>query len=701
MPRFSVVVPAYRVQGYLRECLESVLSQSCGDFELIVVDDRSPDACGAIAAEYAERDARVRLLSTPVHSGTGAARNAGAGRACGRHLLFLDGDDILLPGALEAVADRLTAAGEAEPDLLLLGHDSIDWWGNVRAAGDSPGDPLGTIPAACNRLFRRDFFVRHGLRFPDGPYGDVLPVHRAALLAAHSTAVVDEVCVRRRERRSGSISTTPGRHHFAVIEQYTDLLAAVPDADERARIFPHMTRHLLAVLTDPRRITAADRADFFRAVSRHYLTNRPAGHRPPAGKAGVRHRALAAGSYAAFRAAESADSGIEQGRSALGAGKRALRHRVLRAAYRTDLHRALDPHLAVYGAYWNRGVSCNPSAIHRKVLELAPHVRNVWVIGSRYRDRVPEGIEHVIEGSRPYWQVMARATYLVNNSSFPGGFTKRPGQVYLQTHHGTPLKTMGLDQRRYPAGAHGINFGKVLDHADQWDYSLSSNQHSTEVWERVYPSTYEALNLGYPRNDVYFTSTAADIARIRAGLGIAPGTRTVLYAPTHRDYRKGFLPRLDLASFADVLGPSCVLLVRAHYYYRSVARAAPRPRDGRIIDVTDHPSTEELALAADVLITDYSSLLFDYACLDRPVVVYAPDWQAYRLSRGTYFDLLSGRPGDTPGALATSEPELVDLFRQGGWDTDSTAKLREAFRARFCPYDDGRAAERVVRRVFG
>ncbi|MCP3822165.1 CDP-glycerol glycerophosphotransferase family protein [Streptomyces sp. A3M-1-3] len=701
MPLFSVVVPVYRVQGYLRECLESVLNQSCGDFELIVVDDHSPDACGAIAAEYAERDARVRLLSTAAHAGTGAARNAGAGQACGRHLLFLDGDDILLPGALEAVADRLATAGEPEPDLLLLGHDSIDWWGDVHPAGVSFDDPLGATPAAWNRVFRRDFFVRHGLRFPDGPYGDVLPVHQATLLAADNTAVLDEVCVRWRERRSGSVSTTPGRHHFAITEQYAYLLAATPDAADRARLFPYMIRHLLAVLTDPGRIAAPDRADFFRAVSDHYRTHRPDDYQPPAGEAGPRHRALAAGSYAAFRAVRAADSGLAHGRAVLGAGKKALRRQVLRTAYRADLHRPLDPDLAVYGAYWNRGVSCNPAAIHRKARELAPHIRGVWVVGSRYRDRLPEGTDHVIEGSRGYWQVMARATYLVNNSGFPGGFTKRPGQIYLQTHHGTPLKTMGLDQRRYPAGGHGISFAKVLDHADQWDYSLSANQHSTEVWERVYPSTYEALNLGYPRNDVYFTSAADDIARIRAGLGIEPGQRAVLYAPTHRDYQQGFHPRLDLARFADLLGPSCVLLVRAHYYYREAAHLAPRPRTGHVIDVTDHPSTEELALAADVLITDYSSLMFDYACLDRPVVVYAPDWQAYRLSRGTYLDPLSGRLGDTPGAIATSEPELRDLFRHDGWDTDATAKLREAFRARFCPYEDGRAAERVVRRVFG
>ncbi|WDG30928.1 CDP-glycerol glycerophosphotransferase family protein [Streptomyces sp. CA-278952] len=379
--------------------------------------------------------------------------------------------------------------------------------------------------------------------------------------------------------------------------------------------------------------------------------------------------------------------------------KRFVRRQAMRAAYRTDLRRPLDPNLAVYGAYWNRGVACNPAAIHAKARELVPHIRGVWVVSSRHRDRMPAGVPYVIEGSRPYWRAMATATYLVNNSSFPGGFTKRPGQRYLQTHHGTPLKTMGLDQRAYPALARKTDFGKVLAHVGQWDFSLSANPHSTEVWDRVYPGGYERLDVGYPRNDAYFTATAEKIAKIRAELGIAEGQTALLHAPTHRDYRDGFVPDLDPGRLASELGPAFVLLVRAHYFY---GRPAGLGRTGaaRVVDVTGHTRVEELCLAADALIADYSSLVFDYACLDRPIVVHAPDWAAYRATRGTYFDLLSGRPGDTPGPVTTTPAELADVFRTGEWRSPESAALRGAFRERFCPYDDGHAAERVVRRFF-
>ncbi|MFE7139298.1 CDP-glycerol glycerophosphotransferase family protein [Streptomyces sp. NPDC057644] len=379
--------------------------------------------------------------------------------------------------------------------------------------------------------------------------------------------------------------------------------------------------------------------------------------------------------------------------------KRYVRRQVMRAAYRTDLRSPLDPNLAVYGAYWNRGVACNPAAIHAKGRELAPHIRGVWAVSSRHRDRMPPGVPYVIEGSRPYWRAMATATYLVNNSSFPGGFTKRPGQRYLQTHHGTPLKTMGLDQRAYPELARKADFAKILAHVGQWDFSLSANPHSTEVWDRVYPGSYQRLDLGYPRNDVYFTATAEDIAKIRAELGIHADQTALLYAPTHRDYREGFVPDLDPERLARELGSQYVVLVRAHYFYGRSAGLEGTPT-GRVLDVTAHPRVEELCLAADALITDYSSLAFDYACLDRPIVVHAPDWDTYRTTRGTYFDLLSGRRGDTPGAVTATFDELVEVFRAGEWRSPASAALRTAFRERFCLYDDGHAAERVVRRFF-
>lgn len=130
MPRFSLIVPCFKVQGFLRECLDSVLLQSFNDFELIAVDDRSPDGCGAILDEYAGRDPRVKVLHLPENVGLGRARNAGMPHATGDYLFFLDSDDTLTPGALQAMADRLEEAGD--PDVLVFDYARTYWWGGTR-----------------------------------------------------------------------------------------------------------------------------------------------------------------------------------------------------------------------------------------------------------------------------------------------------------------------------------------------------------------------------------------------------------------------------------------------------------------------------------------------------------------------------------------------------------------------------------------
>ncbi|MGQ4444955.1 CDP-glycerol glycerophosphotransferase family protein, partial [Streptomyces violaceoruber] len=143
-----------------------------------------------------------------------------------------------------------------------------------------------------------------------------------------------------------------------------------------------------------------------------------------------------------------------------------------------------------------------------------------------------------------------------------------------------------------------------------------------------------------------------------------------------------------------------VLLVRAHYFYDSAAApSAPLAglrRTGRLVDVSSYEPVEELCLAADALVTDYSSIMFDYANLDRPIVIHADDWETYRTTRGVYFDLMA----EAPGPVARTQAELTEILTSDAWHDERAAKARTAFRRRFCEYDDGRAAERVVRRVF-
>jgi CDP-glycerol glycerophosphotransferase len=323
-------------------------------------------------------------------------------------------------------------------------------------------------------------------------------------------------------------------------------------------------------------------------------------------------------------------------------------------------------------------------------------MRGVWVVKPEAAESLPAGVEHVSPGTREYYDLLARARFFVNNVNFPNHLVKREGTVHVMTHHGTPLKTMGLDLRDTPITGARMDFDALLRRCARWDFSVSSNRFSTEIWERVYPTDYETLEVGYPRNDVLVRADPAVAARVRAELGIEPGQVVVLYAPTHREYRSSYVPVLDLAAVAEGLGPDHVVLARAHYFYEADAQLRELHRQGRVLDVADHPSVEELCLAADVLMTDYSSIMFDYAVLDRPIVIHAPDWEVYRALRGTYFDLLAA----PPGLVTRTEEDVVAGFRSGAIRDEAATRARAAFRARFCSLEDGRAAERVVRRVW-
>ncbi|MER7443617.1 bifunctional glycosyltransferase/CDP-glycerol:glycerophosphate glycerophosphotransferase [Micromonospora avicenniae] len=725
MTLISFVVPAFRVQGYLRECLDSILGQPFTDLEIIAVDDCSPDDSGEIIDEYAAGDRRVRAVRLAENVGLGPARNIGLDRAVGEYVWFVDGDDWLAPECLPAVVERLRST---RPDVLIVDHVRTHWNDTATRSAmhevfaEQPGEgtfrlrdrpeTMRLLHTAWNRVVRRRFLLDLGLRFAPGWYEDV-SFSYPALMAAERIGVLDRVCVNYRQRRAGAITRTRGERHFEVFPQWHRVFRLMdrwgPGVDAlRPAVFERMIWHYLTVLGNGQRIAPELRPAFFAQITADYARwLPPEGYPAPSGVEGLKHRLVATGRWRTFSALRAANRARDVARRSARTARRRVvpvarrnarraRDVLLREYYRAELRRPIDPTLAVYAAYWYRGFACNPAAIYEAARRLVPGVRGVWIVR---RDRVatlPPGVEYVVAGTPAYYRTLARARWLVNNVNFPDFVRKRPGSVHLQTHHGTPVKVMGLDQQRYPIGAGRMDFAGLLRRVDRWDYSVTSNSFSTQMWDRAYPARYTTLEVGYPRNDRLVTATPEDVRRLRAELGIGLAEQVVLYAPTHREHLPNYRPPFDPDHFVEALGPSGRLLMRSHYFhdrYRRPRRAVDRQQ---VTDVSAYQRVEDLYLVADVLITDYSSAMFDYAVLNRPIVIYAPDWEAYRLARGVYFDITA----EPPGAVAMTFDELLDLFRAGAVSSDAATRARQRFRARFCTLDDGHAAERVVRQVF-
>ncbi|MBC6458757.1 bifunctional glycosyltransferase family 2 protein/CDP-glycerol:glycerophosphate glycerophosphotransferase [Actinomadura sp. HBU206391] len=722
----TVVIPVHKVYGYLRKCLESVLDPECPNLQVIAINDASPDGSGALLDMFAERDPRLRVRHLEANVGLGEARNIGLSMATGDYVWFIDSDDHLTDDTMPLVFRRLE---ETRPDVLLLDYARVYWDGRIHRSMQrhlfaDPQAPevfrleermelLEILPLAWNKVIRREFMLRYGLRFPKGYYEDT-PVAYPVLFAAERISMLDRVSVCYRQRGQGtSITRTISAKHLDIFKQYRlifGFLDRLGDRGEpfRKAMFDRMMWHLLIVFASKDRVPRDLRPTFFHEMSGLYNAYRPrTGQVQPGGLQGLKYRLVERDAFTLFSLLKVLNIGRllvrgglrRRARKAIRASARFLRGRGKRLYYRVQLRLPMDENLAVYAAYWYRGYACNPAAIYEKCRELAPWVRGVWVVRNRTQaERLPPGVEYVIAGTLGHLRVMARAKYFINNVNFLDDIVKRRGQVHLQTQHGTPLKVMGIEQIHYPLTAHrGEEFQALLDRVDRWDYLISANPRSTEVWDRSYPGRHEILEIGYPRNDRFFRATDAEVARLRAGLGIPEGAKAILYAPTHRDYMLAFEPMVHLGRLARELGDGYVILLRAHYFYRTgdLATRQGWPA-GRVIDVSAHPAVEDLCLASDVLLTDYSSIMFDYANLDgRPIVIYANDWDTYVRTRGVNIDLMA----EPPGAVATTETGLIEAFRSGAVWGDIAAKARAEFRRKFCAYDDGNAAERAVRRV--
>jgi CDP-glycerol glycerophosphotransferase len=338
---------------------------------------------------------------------------------------------------------------------------------------------------------------------------------------------------------------------------------------------------------------------------------------------------------------------------------------------------------------WHGAYSDNPRAVSEEIRARGLPLRQTWVLDDREQDLPPSGAR-VRPGSPQHLRALGAARWIVTNSNLPGFFRKRAGTSYVQTWHGTPLKRIAFDIPTPSFGGSGKYLRNLSRDVSQWDLLVSPNPFSTAVFRRAFGYAGEVLETGYPRNDVLSSPQRDDLrAAIRRRLGIAPGARAVLYAPTWRD-STGFDLRLDLGRLADAAGEDSVILLRAH----SLVAAAVGAQEHRgVRDVSSHADIRDLYLAADVLITDYSSVMFDFAVTGRPILLFTYDMEHYRDDlRGFYFDL----EADAPGPLLTDTEQVVEALTDLDAVTERHAERYARFRERFCALEDGRASARVL-----
>ncbi|HHU71706.1 MAG TPA: CDP-glycerol:glycerophosphate glycerophosphotransferase [Clostridiales bacterium] len=364
------------------------------------------------------------------------------------------------------------------------------------------------------------------------------------------------------------------------------------------------------------------------------------------------------------------------------------------------MKRPVKDNWIIFESFLGKNYSDSPKYIYEYLAKNYPgKYKFIWIINKK--TRIPYKHTSIKRFSIRYFYYMARCKYFVFNSRQPVWIIKREDTVFLQTWHGTPLKKLVFDIDDISSASPKYK-QQVFKQSREWDYLIAPNAFSSETFRRCFMYDKEMLETGYPRNDILHAPNKKEIAdKIKDRIGIPRDKKTILYAPTWRDdeyYGKGqykFELHLNLDKMKKELGDEYVILLRTHYFIADSLDVSALK--GFAYNVSKYDDISELYLVSDILITDYSSVFFDFANLKRPMLFYTYDLEKYRdILRGFYLDIEK----EVPGPLLFTTDEVIDAIN----NIDSISKQYEQtyneFYQRFCQWEDGHASEKVVKLVF-
>lgn len=369
----------------------------------------------------------------------------------------------------------------------------------------------------------------------------------------------------------------------------------------------------------------------------------------------------------------------------------------------------IDEKLIVFEAFLGKQYACSPKAIYEAIKDRPEYAdyRFVWAFRRETAYRHELGDERTIVvnyNSRKYYRVYAQAKYWVSNWRLPEAIIKKEGQVFVQTWHGTPLKKIGMDLKIEGNATTSQKSGhkKYLNDAKKYDYFVSPSRFCTDIFKSAFGLSILGkddiiIEEGYPRNDFLYKYTPDDVKAIKEELDIPENKKVVLYAPTWRDnqHQPGVGYTSDsfghVKKFIDSLSDEYVVILRLHYLVAS--KLDLTGYEDKVKDCSRLDDINRLYIISDVLITDYSSVFFDYSNLKRPILFYMYDLEEYESSvRDFYIDL-----NELPGPIIKTEEELIEKMNDIEKVHLEHQEKYEAFNAKYTYLDDENAGLRVAK----
>ncbi|EGQ3070750.1 glycosyltransferase [Staphylococcus pseudintermedius] len=365
---------------------------------------------------------------------------------------------------------------------------------------------------------------------------------------------------------------------------------------------------------------------------------------------------------------------------------------------------SIKPHQILYQVRDGKSITDSPYAIFLglNAHETFSNYQHIWVVDHpdtlvfyQEKFKVFQNVSFVIKESNEYLKALTESKFLINNATFPAYFTKKPQQIYINTWHGTPLKYMGFDVKNNLKGSQNTMKNFLAS-----DYMISPNAHTTNIFKHAFKLdglySGEILEIGYPRIDLTINTTANEAREYLAEHLNLKKNPIILYCPTWRgknvnDPENSLLNVFEEIKLLNQKLPHQVL-VKVHPFVYSKAKEMPELKPYLVPDFLD---TNQLMPAVDLMITDYSSIFFDFLVTDKPIVFYVPDLDKYQNERGVYIDLCA-----LPGPVADNIQDVITLVSNESYKDADVQEKYAKFKHNFVNYENGSVTERLIESVF-
>lgn len=718
--KISVIVPFHDEERYLPDCLDSLEEQTFRDFQVLLVCDHCKTDVEEIFKER-QYSFSYKIINMTDKSGVAAARNLGIANAEGEYIYFVDCDDYIERHTLENMisleADvsysqlhetwykrQVYYENGQQLDEMNIGEEAF--YGDV----NSPFEYIVQKNAGMRKvsvhkmLIRRQLLSDYQIQFEENlEFLSDYPFVVKVLDCAASTGFCRESKYIKRKHNDpiNLPALIQTKDEFRVVmesvEAYSMALADIQQTQAKEAIQEQFIFFFVSK-GGPflREAKKEEKKAAFEAMSERLIGI----GEDILGKRSHYERKLV---HAAQKREMDKVIRILDHRASLQTLKRIIKSR---AALKKFMYRKFFSKLSVYEntvlieSFFGKSYSDSPKYIFEYLNEKYPgKYKYVWILNQK--KKLPYPAKQVKRFSFRYYFYLARCKYIVFNSRQPEYFIKRKGNVFLETWHGTPLKKLVFDMEEVTT-ASPLYKQQFYTQTRSWDYLVAPNEFSAEIFGHAFMYDGPLLRFGYPRNDILYRADKEELAeKIKKRLNLPLDKKVILYAPTWRDdefYGSGqykFTLKLELEKMKAALGEDYIVLLRTHYF---VADFLDVSEFGDFAyNVSKYDDIAELYLISDLLITDYSSVFFDYANLKRPMLFYTYDLEKYRdVLRGFYIDMEE----ELPGPLLFTTEEVIEEIRNLPAYEKTYHEKYEKFYNKYCEFDDGHATENIVNAVF-